>query len=86
MISTYQLIEHYKYYKDKYLTAHDVSGDSECEWCGAVRVTIVIKSFKPVIVRVRACDMADMLFACSRCFSRHPFEELSQGQQLCKVG
>nr|SVE86007.1 EOG090X02IW [Daphnia similis]SVE87262.1 EOG090X02IW [Daphnia similis] len=24
------------------------------------------------------------LFACSRCFSRHPFEELSQGQQLCK--
>ncbi|XP_043220469.1 protein FAM76A-like isoform X1 [Amphibalanus amphitrite] len=28
--------------------------------------------------------MSDMLFACSRCFSRHPFEELSQGQQLCK--
>ena len=26
-----------------------------------------------------------MLFACSKCFSRHPFEELSQGQQLCKV-
>nr|CAG4651657.1 EOG090X02IW [Triops cancriformis] len=26
----------------------------------------------------------DALFACSRCFSRHPFEELSQGQQLCK--
>lgn len=25
-----------------------------------------------------------MLFACSRCFSRHPFEELSPGQQLCK--
>ncbi|XP_066978740.1 protein FAM76A-like isoform X2 [Macrobrachium rosenbergii] len=25
------------------------------------------------------------LFACSRCFSRHPFEELSQGQQLCKT-
>ncbi|XP_067001074.1 protein FAM76A [Anabrus simplex] len=24
------------------------------------------------------------LFACSSCFSRHPFEELSQGQQLCK--
>ncbi|GLH06960.1 hypothetical protein R5R35_007668 [Gryllus longicercus] len=24
------------------------------------------------------------LFACSRCFSRHPFEELSAGQQLCK--
>lgn len=26
-----------------------------------------------------------MLFACSKCFSRHPFEELSPGQQLCKV-
>ena len=25
------------------------------------------------------------LFACSKCFTRHPFEELSQGQQLCKV-
>jgi len=25
-----------------------------------------------------------MLFACSKCFSRHPFEELSAGQQLCK--
>jgi len=24
------------------------------------------------------------LFACSKCFSRHPFEELSPGQQLCK--
>ncbi|KAA0203459.1 hypothetical protein HAZT_HAZT003827, partial [Hyalella azteca] len=24
------------------------------------------------------------LFACSKCFSRHPFDELSQGQQLCK--
>ncbi|XP_049793484.1 protein FAM76A isoform X1 [Schistocerca nitens] len=24
------------------------------------------------------------LFACSKCFSRHPFEELSVGQQLCK--
>ncbi|KAG8237211.1 hypothetical protein J437_LFUL016048 [Ladona fulva] len=24
------------------------------------------------------------LFACSRCFSRHPFEELSDKQQLCK--
>ncbi|KAF4522531.1 hypothetical protein B566_EDAN009978 [Ephemera danica] len=27
---------------------------------------------------------ATALFACSRCFSRHPFEELSSGQQLCK--
>lgn len=26
-----------------------------------------------------------ILFACSKCFSRHPFEELSTGQQLCKV-
>lgn len=25
-----------------------------------------------------------VLFACSKCFSRHPFEELSSGQQLCK--
>ncbi|XP_078698319.1 protein FAM76A-like isoform X4 [Branchiostoma floridae x Branchiostoma belcheri] len=24
------------------------------------------------------------LFACTKCNSRHPFEELSQGQQLCK--
>jgi len=27
---------------------------------------------------------AAILYACSRCFSRHPFEELSPGQQLCK--
>ncbi|XP_050664479.1 protein FAM76A isoform X3 [Leptidea sinapis] len=27
---------------------------------------------------------ATALFACSRCFSRHPFEELSPGEQLCK--
>lgn len=26
-----------------------------------------------------------VLFACSKCFSRHPFEELSAGTQLCKV-
>ncbi|XP_064545636.1 protein FAM76A isoform X1 [Drosophila montana] len=26
-----------------------------------------------------------VLFACSKCFSRHPYEELSSGQQLCKV-
>uniref|UniRef100_A0A1A9W8F3 Protein FAM76A n=1 Tax=Glossina brevipalpis TaxID=37001 RepID=A0A1A9W8F3_9MUSC len=25
-----------------------------------------------------------LLFACSKCFSRHPFEELSSGTQLCK--
>ncbi|CAG0885527.1 unnamed protein product [Darwinula stevensoni] len=24
------------------------------------------------------------LFACSRCFTKHPFDELSQGKQLCK--
>ncbi len=29
--------------------------------------------------------MSAVLFACSKCFSRHPFEELSTGQQLCKV-
>ncbi|KAJ6636321.1 Protein FAM76A [Pseudolycoriella hygida] len=28
--------------------------------------------------------MSAVLFACSKCFSRHPFEELSSGQQLCK--
>ena len=68
------------------LTADDVSGDSEGEWCGAVRgVAIVTILFQSVIVPVAKCDMSDMLFACSRCFSRHPFEELSQGQQLCKV-
>ena len=32
-----------------------------------------------------AAASAAALFACSKCFSRHPFEELSQGQQLCKV-
>jgi hypothetical protein len=30
-------------------------------------------------------ERSSMLFACSKCFSRHPFEELSAGQQLCKV-
>ena len=25
------------------------------------------------------------LFACSKCYTRHPFEELSANQQLCKV-
>lgn len=29
--------------------------------------------------------MSAALFACSRCNARHPFEELSQGQQLCKT-
>ncbi|KAL7738848.1 hypothetical protein ACLKA6_016753 [Drosophila palustris] len=28
---------------------------------------------------------AEVLFACSKCFARHPYEELSSGQQLCKV-
>ena len=28
---------------------------------------------------------AEALFACTKCNSRHPFDELSQGQQLCKV-
>lgn len=26
-----------------------------------------------------------VLYACSKCFTRHPFEELSHSQQLCKV-
>lgn len=25
------------------------------------------------------------LFACSKCFKRYPYEDLSSGQQLCKV-
>lgn len=29
-------------------------------------------------------SLSEMLYACSKCFTRHPFEELSQGQQLCK--
>ncbi|XP_033113317.1 protein FAM76A-like isoform X2 [Anneissia japonica] len=28
--------------------------------------------------------VSEPLFACTKCNSRHPFEELSQGQQLCK--
>ncbi|XP_071954897.1 protein FAM76A-like [Antedon mediterranea] len=28
--------------------------------------------------------VAEPLFACTKCNSRHPFDELSQGQQLCK--
>merc|ERR1711936_837450 len=28
--------------------------------------------------------MAGMLFACTKCHSRHPFEELSKEEQLCK--
>jgi len=33
---------------------------------------------------MKMATAAPALFACSKCFSRHPFEELSQGQQLCK--
>lgn len=29
--------------------------------------------------------MASALYACTKCHQRYPFEELSQGQQLCKV-
>lgn len=29
---------------------------------------------------------ASALYACTKCTQRYPFEELSQGQQLCKVG
>lgn len=28
---------------------------------------------------------ASALYACTKCTQRYPFEELSQGQQLCKV-
>ena len=28
----------------------------------------------------------EALFACTKCHSRHPFEELSAAEQLCKVG
>ncbi|XP_017844524.1 protein FAM76A isoform X2 [Drosophila busckii] len=28
---------------------------------------------------------AKALFACSKCYTRHPYEELSSGQQLCKM-
>jgi len=34
-------------------------------------------------VLTKAAPTSD-LFACSKCFSRHPFDELSQGKQLCK--
>ena len=38
-----------------------------------------------VELRMSSVKEASALFACSKCFTRHPFEELSQGQQLCKV-
>ena len=38
-----------------------------------------------VELRMSSAKEASALFACSKCFTRHPFEELSQGQQLCKV-
>ena len=38
-----------------------------------------------VEVRMSSTKEPTALFACSKCFTRHPFEELSQGQQLCKV-
>ena len=39
----------------------------------------------PVEARMSSTKEPTALFACSKCFTRHPFEELSQGQQLCKV-
>ena len=39
----------------------------------------------PVEERMSSTKEPTALFACSKCFTRHPFEELSQGQQLCKV-
>ena len=40
---------------------------------------------RPVEERMSSTKEPTALFACSKCFTRHPFEELSQGQQLCKV-
>ena len=39
----------------------------------------------PVEGKMSSTKEPTALFACSKCFTRHPFEELSQGQQLCKV-
>lgn len=35
--------------------------------------------------RLRSRMAASALYACTKCTQRYPFEELSQGQQLCKV-
>ena len=43
------------------------------------------KRARPVESRMSSTKEPTALFACSKCFTRHPFEELSQGQQLCKV-
>ena len=37
------------------------------------------------VATATAPKAAAALFACSKCYTRHPFEELSTGQQLCKV-
>ena len=44
-----------------------------------------VKRARPVEARMSSTKEPTALFACSKCFTRHPFEELSQGQQLCKV-
>ena len=44
-----------------------------------------VKRPRPVEERMSSTKEPTALFACSKCFTRHPFEELSQGQQLCKV-
>ena len=36
-------------------------------------------------ISVHMSGSTEALFACTKCNSRHPFDELSQGQQLCKV-
>ncbi|XP_013789779.1 protein FAM76B-like, partial [Limulus polyphemus] len=44
-----------------------------------------MKAFLPLLSLDKCfMNMASALFACTKCNSRHPFEELSQGQQLCK--
>ena len=42
-------------------------------------------SSSAVAAAAPAPKAAAALFACSKCYTRHPFEELSTGQQLCKV-
>jgi hypothetical protein len=53
------------------------------------RKTIIIPLGSVIMSALAASASApgggSILFACSRCYSRHPFEELSPGQQLCKV-
>lgn len=55
---------------------------SSCSWLPCTRK---IQSRFSLLARKMSANNVQALFACSRCFSRHPFEDLSPGQQLCKV-